>query len=352
MISRFDRPSTRCVLFCCTLSLSVAACGDDPVSPAPPEDDAVGIVLSSADRALTVFAIDGEDETTTIGLGPDGSPVTMAVRGARVAIPLGTVPAVAVVDLVTGGVAHTVALPEASGATGVAFLNDSIAVVANPNRNSVSLVNVQSGALGAEVPVGTFPQGVAAVDDTAFVLNANLGADFSPAGPATVSVITGTPPSVVRTIKLSGLNTGAAVATSDGRLVVVNAGSFGGANGSISVVARDALTETSHLDGFGDFPGAVAVGPDGRIYVASFSYGLAVWDPEAGAFVHSPSDAVEPDGIPSVSGIAFDGDGRLYTLVPECTSPSRALRLDSEYAVALEIPAGICPFAIAFTTVP
>lgn len=359
MISCFRFSAIRFALFCALVTLGVAACGDGLTEPPPSQGDVVGVVLSSADRALTVFAVDTPAATSTIGLAPDGSPVTMAVRGAKVAVPLGTVPAVVVVDLAAGAVAHTVPLPEGSGATGAAFLNDSIAVVANPNRNSVSLVNVRSGALGDEISVGTFPQAAAAVDDTVFVLNSNLGADFSPAGPASVSVITGSPPSVVRTIELSGLNAGAAVATSDGQLVVLNSGSFGADNGSLSIVARDALAETSHVEGFGDFPGAVAVGPSGRIYIGSFNYGLAVWDPASSAFVRSPADAVEPNGIPSVSGIAFDEDERLYTLVPgadlsvqACTEPSRALRLNSEYAVELEIPTGICPFGIAFTTVP
>lgn len=352
MTSCFHFAAIRFALFCGFATLGVAACGDGPTEPPPSQGDAVGVVLSSADRALTVFAVDTPAETSTIGLAPDGSPVTMAVRGATVAVPLGTVPAVAVVDLAASVVAHTVPLPERSGATGVAFLNDSIAVVANPNRSSVSLVNVRSGTVGDEIAVGTFPQAAAAVDDTVFVLNSNLDADFSPAGPSTVSVITGSPPSVVRTIELSGLNAGAAVATGDGQLVVVNSGSFGADNGSLSIVARDALAETSHIEGLGDFPGSIAVGPDGRIYIGSFGYGVAIWDPTAGSFVRSPDDAVEPDGTGSVSGIAFDDHGRLYTLVPDCTAPSRALRLDTEHAVGLEIPTGICPFAIAFTTVP
>jgi hypothetical protein len=106
------------------------------------------------------------------------------------------------------------------------------------------------------------------------------------------------------------------------------------------------------VPGFGDFPGGIAVGPDGRINVGSFNYGIAVWDPVADAFTHSPGQAVEPGGTPSVAGLAFDEEGRLYSLVPDCQGPSRVLRLGTSYTVEAEIATGICPFAIAFTRLP
>jgi hypothetical protein len=334
------------------LACLMGACTDDPIAPGGSEGAAVGVVVSSSDRALTIFAVDAPEQTFSIGLAPDGSPVTLAVRGTTVAVPLGTVPAVAVVDLETRVVLRTVPLPEGSGATGIAFLNDSIAIVANPNLNTVSPVNVLRGTRGADLAVGTYPQSAVSVRDTVFVLNATLGPDFSPAGPATVSVITGTPASVVRTITLTGLNAGAGVATSDGRLIIANSGSFGAANGSISIVSRATLTESQHITGFGDFPGAVAIGPNGRIHVASFSYGVAIWDPSTSAFARAPDQAVQPDGVPSASGLGFDEEGRLYTLVPDCRAPSRALRLTATFEVDVEIPAGICPFAVAFTRLP
>jgi hypothetical protein len=312
----------------------------------------VGIVLSSIDRALTVFSVDDPTETFSVGLAPDGSPVTMAVRGPVVAVPLGSVPAVAIVDLETRSAVRTVALPEGSGATGAAFLNDSIAIVANPSLNTVSPINVLRGTRGADIAVGMYPQAAIAANDTVFVLNANLGPDFSPAGAATISVITGDPAQVVHTITLSGLNAGGAVLSGNGTIVVVNAGSFGAGNGSVSIVSRATLMETQHVPGFGDFPGGIAVGPDGRINVASFNYGIAVWDPATGAFTHPPEQAIEPGGVPSASGLAVDEEGRLYSLAPDCHAPSRALRLGPSYTVETEIPTGICPFAIAFTRLP
>ena len=56
-------------------------------------------------------------------------------------MPLGLDNAVAVVDLVDAKVVQTIPLPDNSGATGSAIVDDSIAFVANPNLNTVSRVN-------------------------------------------------------------------------------------------------------------------------------------------------------------------------------------------------------------------
>jgi hypothetical protein len=335
----------------CIASLGTA-CTEDPIGPPATQGDAVGIVLASTDRALTIFPVESPGDASSVGLAPDGSPVTLAARGGLAAVPMGTVPAVVIVNLTTRAVARTIPLPEGSGATGIAFLNDSIAIVGNPGRNTVSPVNVRRGTAGPEIVVGTYPHAAVSVADTVFVLNANLGPDFQPAGPSTVSVIAGSPAGVVRTITLTGSNAGAAVATTGGQLVVVHAGEFGAANGSISVVNRATLTESRHVTGFGDFPGSITVSSTGRVHVGSFSYGLAVWDPATDTFVHAPDDAIEPGGLPSVAGLGFDDDDRLYTLVPDCRAPSSVLRLTAAYDVDTAIPTGICPFAIVFARVP
>jgi hypothetical protein len=347
----FDKPR-RFVACFLTAATVMAGCESDPAGPDPAAGEPVGIVLSSISRILTVFAVDDPTQAFSVGLAPDGSPVTMAVRGTIVAVPLGSVPAVAIVDIDAQSLVRTVALPEGSGATGAAFLNDSIALVANPGLNTVSPINVLRGTRGDDIEVGTYPQAAIAVNDTVFVLNANIAPDFSPAGPATVSVITGDPAQVVRSITLSGLNAGSAAVSDDGTIVIVNTGTFGGANGSVSIVNRATLTETQHVPGFGDFPGAVAISADGRIHVASFNYGIAVWDPSSGAFTRAPDEAIEPGGIPSVAGLGFDEQGRLYSLEPDCQAPASALRLGPSYAVETEIATGICPIAIAFARLP
>ena len=123
------------------------------------------------------------------------------------------------------------------------------------------------------------------------------------------------------------------------------------ANGSLSVVNLTSLSEVGHHTGFGDFPGSLALGPSARAFVSAFSYGVVVWDTSLDAFIRGPADALEPGGVPSASGAGLDEAGRLYTLTPDCVNPSTANRLDGSFEIDVTIPVGICPIAIAFTTI-
>jgi hypothetical protein len=330
----------------------VSACDDDggivDLQPAP-DPVAIGVVLGSVDISLTVFPVDLPTVTRTIGLGPAGTPVGFAVRGNTAAVPLGTAPGVAVVDLLTETVTQTVGLPQGSGATGIAFVNDSIAIVANPGLNSVTSINVRSGAAGQTVDVGVYPTAVAIVGDRAFVVNANL-VNFAPTGPGTVTVLETGTLAIVATITLTGVNPGSVAAGPDGNLYVVNSGNFSAGDGSVAVIDPLGLTEVADYTGFGDFPSNGTFGPAGIFYTTSFSYGIAAWNPTTQTFVRSPAEAIEPGGTPSSSGVGVYDDGSVYALAPTCSGPSEALRLDATYAVTTTITVGSCPTAIHFTT--
>ena len=324
-------------------------CGDDPVAPDPTTRD-VGVVLSSTDFGLTVFDVERPSESEVVGLGPDGSPVSLAVRGRFAAVPMGIVSALAVVDLRDGVLARTVSLPEGSGATGVAFVNDSVALVANPSLNTVVPVNVRAGTSGEEVEVGRYPQAVVVHDGRAFVVNAELES-FTPAGPSTLTVLDASTLDVLDTIELSGENAAAAAVGPDGLLYVVQSGRFGVDDGALSVVDPATGSEVAFHEGFGGFPGSVAVGADGLVYVGGFDLGLLVWDSATEAFVRGLDDVVTPGGVASTSGVGIDAEGRVYALEPDCQDPSRAHRLNDALESELEIPVGICPIAIGFTKV-
>jgi len=336
-------------------ALFLAACGSDSIEPLPLGTAEVGVVLGSVDLSLTIFDVADPTQTRVVGLAPTGSPVSLAVRGELAAVPLGFVPAVAIVDLKEGVVLRTVGLPDGSGATGVGFLNDSIVLVANLDLNSVTPVNVLAGTRGSNIEVGRFPQAIVVEGGRAFVLNAELALDPTtgfpvPDGPSTVSVIDIESLTVTSTIQLSGENAGAGVVGPDGRLYIVNSGSFGLANGTLSVVNLTSLREVGHHTGFGDFPGSLALGPSGRAFVGAFSYGVVVWDTSLDAFIRGPAEALKPGGS-GVTGLAYDEAGRLYTLTADCVNPTTANRLDDTFAIDVTIPVGICPFAIAFTTI-
>ena len=324
-------------------------CESNPIEPDLVVRE-LGVVLTSTDVALTIFDVDDPGVTRTVGLGPDGSPVTLATRGVLAAVPLGTVSAVAVVDLEQALLLRTTALPSGSGATGVAFVNDSIALVANSSLGTVSPVNVLSGQALSEIEVGAFPQGVIAVDGLAYVINANL-VNFAPEGPSSLTVIDGATLRVVDEISLSGENAAAAALGPNGLLYVLQSGTWGMADGSISVVNLSTWTEIDHISGFGNFPGSVAVDGQSHVYIGVFGLGMMVWDALTESFVRGPDKAVEPGGVASTSGIAHDSQGRTYTLTPDCQDPAAAHRLAADDSAELSIPVGICPFAISFTEI-
>ena len=331
------------------LLLPLPACDDDPVGPDVSSRE-VGAVVTSTDIALTVFDVDDPTASETVGLGADGSPVSLAVRGRFAAVPMGIVPAVAIVDLSDAVLLRTVGLPAGSGATGAAFVNDSIVLVANPGLGTVTPVNVLAGTAGAEIDVGRYPQAVVVEGGRAYVLNGELE-NFAPAGPSTITVLDASSLAVLDTIDLSGENAAQGAFGPDGRLYVIHSGSWGASNGSLSVVDPVTATEVDFVEGFGDFPGSIAVGEDGLVYVGAFGIGVLVWDSSTGSFTRGLNDAVTPGGVASTSGIGTDSDGRVYALTPDCQSPSVVHRLDASHASELAIPVGVCPFGIAFSEV-
>jgi hypothetical protein len=347
MFSRFRRSFP--VLSGAALLVLLPACGDDPVGPDLTARE-VGVVVSSTDVALTIFDVDDPTQSETVGLGADGSPVSLALRGRFAAVPLGIVPAVAVVDVREGALLRTVGLPEGSGATGAAFVNDSIVLVANPGLGSVTPVNVLAGTAGTAIEVGRYPHAIIVEGGRAYVLNAELE-NFAPDGPSTVTVLDASNLSVVDTIELSGENAAKGAIGPDGRLYVINSGSWGAGNGSLSVIDLTSGTETDFVEAFGDFPGSIAIRDDGLVHVGLFGVGMLVWSASTESFTRGPDDPVTPGGVASTSGIGVDSQGRVYALEPDCQNPSFAHRLSASHDSEDAIPVGICPMSIGFTEV-
>jgi hypothetical protein len=307
------------------------------------------VIVNSVDNSVTLVSADSVSPTPRlIGLGAQGTPVAAAARKEWAVVPLGTYPFAAILNLRTGAVTQTVPLPANSGATGAAFLNDSIAYVGNPSRNTVSPVNVRSGAVGAELAVGTYPQSIIPGNGFVYVLNANL-VNFAPAGPGSVSVINAAG-QVAGTIALTGINPTAGVLVGT-RLVIINAGNFGANDGSLSIVNLATGQEESNTPGFGEFPGSVGVGADGLVYVGVYGLGIIVYNPGTGTFIRGLNNPIVPNGTPPVSALAFDYAGRLHTLNPgDCRAAGKEYGLNGNLsAVERTVTTGVCPFSITFT---
>jgi hypothetical protein len=332
------------------LPLAAGACEDDPNEPEIAER--LVLTVNSVENSLSLIPVDGGSsvQARAVGLGAQGTPTGVSARGAYAVVPLGVYPFAAVVNLRTGTVESRVALPANSGATGSDFVNDSIAVVANPGRNTVTPINVRRGTAGPEVGVGTYPAAVISDGARIYVLNGNL-VNFTSAGPGSVTVLD-EDLRVIKTVQLTGINPSAAAIVRN-RLYVLNSGSFGGNNGSLSVVSLQTLTEESLHTGFGEFPSSIAASPAGDLYVGIYGTGIVVWDPESRTFRVPLNAPIKPAGSGIVSGLGFGYAGRLHTAdAGSCQTPGVVHRLSTDGALERTVTVGICPFGIAFADVP
>jgi hypothetical protein len=348
MQTRFLRRLTALAAFA-ALPLA-AACDGDPNEPEIAER--LVVVVNSVSNTLSLVPVDGGSsvQPREVSLGAQGTPVDVAARGAAAVVPMGVYPFALVVNLRTGQVAHTVALPAGSGATGVAFLNDSIALVGNPALNTVSPINVRTGTAAAPIAVGTYPSSIVEHRGRAYVLNANL-VNFSPAGPGSVTVLDARL-GVVKTIQLTGVNPQAGAVVGS-RLYVINAGRFSEPSGSLSVIDLNTLSEVEHHTGFGFFPGTIAASDAGELHVGGYGLGVFVWDPDAEEFTIAPDESMEPNGSAIVADLGFDYAGRLHvTDSRDCTERGFLYRLERDFDVDRSTTVGVCPVGFAFADVP
>lgn len=340
----------RLAAFAAVAALSLAACEGDSTGSGGSDADEVLLVVNSVDNTLQVVPADGVGASETISLGAQGTPVDAAARDGYAVVPLGLYPFAAVVDLASDSVT-TVALPAGSGATGVAFVNDTLAVVGNPERNSVSAIRVRRGVRGAEISVGVYPQAIVEHDGSLFVINANL-VNFSPAGPGSVTVLNSRL-QPVKTITLSGTNP-ASGAVLDGKLYVLNSGSYATPSASLSVIDLSSLTEEAHYTGFGATPASIAANEDdGQLYVSGYFYGISVWNPRTRAFTRTPANSWKPGGDPSIADVGFDGQGQLFGIKPgNCASPGALLQISLATGEATRsVTTGTCPTSVTYARI-
>ena len=329
------------------------ACAD---TNAPlPEPEAALLVVNSTANTLSIVPLEAPINAVAVELGgTTPTPVGVAAREDIALVPLGLDNAVAVVDLRAGTVIQRIPLPDNSGATGAALVDDSIAYVANPHLNTVSRVNYLTGAT-SEVPVGTYPQGVVFTRGRVFVLNGNLDETFSPAGPSWITVVdpvTNQRADGVDSIPLTGPgNAGFAAVAGDGLLYVVSTGSFFGGEGRLSVVDPVALTEIASFAGLGAGPQAVAAG-ENRVFISSFAEGLLEFNADSNQVVRGAGNGVP---IPSNAGVAIDGQGRVYAIESgPCAGgePGVAHVLNQELEEVDAIPLGECAAGATVVEIP
>jgi hypothetical protein len=332
----------------------LAGCAD---TNAPlPEPQEVLLAVNSTANTLSIVPVDAPTSGIEVQLGgTTATPVGVSARGAIAIVPLGLDNAVAVVDLRAGTVLRRVPLPDNSGATGSAVIDDSIAYVANPNLNSVSRVNYVDGTT-AEVVVGRYPQGVVFTRGKVFVLNGNLDETFAPAGPSWLSVIDPATNALAAggdSIALTGPgNAGFATVGVDGLMYVMSTGSYTEGEGRLSIVDPVDRAEKASFSGFGTGPGSVAADGDAKVYASSFAEGLMVFDTDSNKVVRGAGNGVP---ILSNSAVAVDSRNRVYAIE---SGPCQGGRRGKAHVLATDltqqrtITLGECPSGATVVQIP
>jgi hypothetical protein len=337
-----------------TALLLLAACAD---TNAPlPEPQEVLLVVNSTANTLSIVPVDAPTSAVHVELGgTTPTPVGVAARGAIAIVPLGLDNAAAVVDLRAATVLRRVPLPASSGATGAAVVDDSIAYVGNPGRNTVSRINYLTGAT-SEVPVGVFPQGLIFTRGKIFVLNGNLNETFSPAGPSWLTVVdpaTNAVATGIDSIPLTGEgNAGFATVGGDGLLYVMSTGNYFSGEGRLSIVDPVGRTELASFSGFGAGPGNVASDGESKIYVSSFAEGVMEFDTDSNKVLRGADQGVP---IASNSAVAVDSRKRIYAIESgPCSGgqPGVAHVLDQAFTEIRVITLGECPSGATTVQIP
>lgn len=321
-----------------------------------PAAEEVLLLVHRTNGSLSLIRVNTPTVVTPIPLGSaSATPTTASALDGYAVVPLGADPSVAVVNLRTSVVERTVPLPANSGATGAAMVDDSIAYVANPNRNSVTRINYLTGDT-ASVSVGQTPKAVVFTRGKVFVANANLNGAGDPIGPSWVSVVdpvTNRLTTGVDSILLPGPgNAISADVAQDGVVYIMNAGPDDGITDSrLSLLDPVGREELGNFKGFGNSAGAVTDNGGSRLYVSSLTQGLMVFDLVNRQVSRGAGSGI---AIPDMSSVAVDGDGRIYaTETGPCSAGSSGklhiLRSSLIESRVITVPE--CPVAALVTEV-
>ena len=306
-------------------------------------------MLNAGDTSLTILALSSPTSPVTIHLGPiGGTPSSLAARGSQGLVTTGAGNTVALVDLGSPQSVLVFGLAAGGGAAGSAFVNDSIAYIANPFNNRITRLNIRRGDT-TSLAVGQTPTAIAVTRGRVFVANANLDpACLGPApcvlGPSWLSVIDPERGVVVDSIPLTGPGNASSITVGgDGLLYVISAGPGGEESGRLSIVDPVVREEVGSFSGFGPLPGQIAADGRERLFVTSVGQGLMEFNTRTRRLVRGAGT-----GIPLLPGVdaAVGNDGLVYAVESgSCVlgSNGRIRIFRPDLTEARILPAGVCP---------
>lgn len=333
------------------LALAIGACAPTTLSSPPPVE--VLVVLSGGqNRELRVIPTDHPDSITRISLGPGaGRPSTMALSGSIAAVGLAEADQVYLINLITRSI-RTISLGAGAPLGSLTAGPNGSFYATTAETGRVTVISGDNGAI-SPIQVNGGPRSVAISRGKSFALMGSRH-DCTPAAascPQEVSwlqSLTGTDSIPM----VGGGNPMGSVILPDGTIFVLNRGG-GETNGNLSGINPVSGREFFSLLGFGRNP--LYLGFDGvdRIYVASISEGLMVFNARTRVVERGPGEGIPLPRIPRA--VTTDGISRVYVVEAEgCGGTTTGvIRVFGRDLIERRvIPVGDCPVAAGITELP
>jgi len=344
-------------LAACLLAVALGCAEISP--PLPPPIPAL-VVIDSSHGELRIIPVGAPAAAQVLSI-PGGTPtrVGLAARDSIVLLTEAATGEVLVINAAVPSVLRSFTLPATDGVSGPTIVDDSLAYVALPAINRLMRLNYLTGDT-ASVAVGTTPVVAVSARSRVFAVNANLGAcpparSACPLGPSWLTVVlpqTNLLPTTGDSIAMLGPgNADAAIAAIDGLLYVMNAGDSVSGEGRLSLVDPVAGSERASFSGFGFSPGSLASDPQGRVFVASLSEGVMVFDGRARVVIRGAGSGLP---VSANTGVAADDQGNLYALQSAaCGAAPGTVRVFLPTLIETTgFGAGNCPAVAIITDLP
>ena len=327
--------------------------------PLPPPIPAL-VVIDSSHSALRIIPVDAPAAAVVLPIAA-GAPtrVGLAARDSIVLLTEAATGEVLVINAAVPSVLRSIALPATDDVGGPAIVDDSLAYVALAAINRLMRVNYLTGDT-ASIAVGTTPMAAVSTRSRVFAVNANLTAcppsrSVCPLGPSWLTVVlpqTNVLPTTGDSIGMLGPgNADAAIAAIDGLLYVMNAGDSASGEARLSLVDPVAGSERASFSGFGFSPGGLASDPQDRVFVASLSEGVMVFDGRSRVVIRGAGSGLP---VTANTGVAADDQGNLYALQSAaCAAAPGTVRVFLPTLIETTgFGAGNCPAAAIITDLP
>jgi hypothetical protein len=339
-------------------TLAGGSLGCAATTPSPPPAQETLIVLNSGESSLTTLPVLSGGTPGLIALGNlGGTPQYLAAKGGDGLIATGAGNTVARVGFATGQSPVVYRLAAGAGAAGAAFVNDSIAYVANPFVDRATRFNFRTGDT-VSVATGHTPTAVAVTRGRVFIANANLeqacaGPLPCVRGPSWLTVIDPDRNVVVDSIPLAGPGNALAIEVgSDGLLYVLSAGAGGDDPGRLSIVDPVLRVDVGSFGGFGPLPDHLATDRRERLFVTSAASGLMEFNTRTRRVVRGAGAGIP---LQSRAAVAVDDAGLIYAIESgSCTggAPGRIRVFRPDLTEARIVAAGLCPVAATIVKLP